>query len=545
MELKINPDKLDKLTPEEKREVDQLLFAEETRQMELDLYKFFKVAWKILEPKTDLQDSWHYRYICEWLMLVANGQFKERYPEADGLIINVPPRSLKSTIISIIFPVWCWINDPSKRFIVASYALSLSTDFSVKRRALITSKWFQQRWGRKFQLREDQNEKAKFFNDATGQMVAAGVKGTLTGVGGNILVLDDPLNPEQAASDSDRATANRWTDDTFLTRKDDPSKDVAVLVMQRLHEDDVTGMLLAKKNKWVHLCIPLEAEQDTDIVFPISNKAFVRPKGNVLTPKRNTPIVVEGLKLSPRKFAGQFQQRPAPKEGNIIKRSWIRYWGDPNDANSPSLPSDFKRGLLSFDCTFKGKSDNDYVSGLAVGVRGADRFLIDRTYRQMSFTQTLQAITEMRKKHPWCKEILVEDKANGPAIIDTLRSKVPGLIAVNPKGDKKERLEIASYTVESGNWYFPHPSICPWVEEFIENLVTFPNAKHDDDCDAFSQVEMRLGKGGGGAAFLAYYDKLLMGEQPDPDPTDDMPLAIPEGKTHFTVEEAKRYGLVK
>lgn len=505
-----------RLTEQEKQELDHLLWLDDMEQMQLSLYKFFQGAWAVLEPKTPLQDSWHYQYICEWLQMVASGEFKRRHPKCDGLIINVPPRSLKSTIVSVVFPCWCWVNDPSKRFIGASYALGLSEGLNVKRRDLIRSKWYQTRWGDRFRIKEDMDTKGRVDTDKTGSMFASGIGGVLTGIGGGILILDDPLNPEQAASDAERSRANRWTDETFLSRFDDPSTGVAVVVMQRLHSDDVTGMLQSKTDKWLTIKIPMECETDTEIVFPISGRKFVRKAGDVLTPDRNTAIVVEGLKLSPRKWAGQMQQRPAPKEGNIIKRSWVRYWGDPNDATSPALPSEFKRGLLSWDCTFKGKSDNDYVSGLCVGVRGADRFLIDRTYRQMSFTQTLAAIQAMKDKHSWAKEILVEDKANGPAIIDTLRSKVTGLIAINPKGDKRERLEAASYVVESGNWYFPHPSVCPWVEEFIENLVTFPAGKHDDDCDAFSQVETRLGKGGGATAFLEYYARILSKPEPEP-----------------------------
>ena len=498
------------LSPKEQKEYLQLLHLQEREELEESFYKFFMASWSTLEPRTKLVPSWHYEYVCEWLQMVESGEFKRRYPEADGLIINVPPRSLKSTIVSICFPAWCWLRDPSRKVIGASYALGLAIGLNLKRRDLVQSKWYQDRWSHIFKLREDQNTKDKFYTDKTGQMVAAGIGGVLTGIGGSILILDDPLNPEQAASDAERGRANRWTDETFLSRMDDPSTDVAVVVMQRLHEDDVTGYLQAKgNNKWVSLRIPMEAEDDEEIVFPLSGRRKLRKQGDVLTPSRNTSIVVSGIKLSPRKWAGQCQQRPAPKEGNIIKRSWIRYYNDPNDATSPYLPTEFKRGILSWDCTFKGGKDSDYVSGLCVGIKGADRYLVDRTYRQMSFTQTLTAITEMRAKHPWAKEVLVEEKANGAAVIDTLRSKITGIIAINPKGDKKERLEIASYVVESGNWYFPHPSICPWVDEFIDNLVTFPNAKHDDDADAFSQIESRMGKAGGVTAFLEYYNRIL------------------------------------
>ncbi len=507
---------LSKLTEDEKLELDHLLEQERIADLARDLYQFFLEAWKILEPITPLQPSWHYKYICEWLVLVGTGKFRKLFPHAEGLIVNVPPRSAKSTLISIIFPVWCWINNPTHRFICASYALKLAIDHSIKRRALILSSWYQQRWGKKFSLREDQNTKEEFFNDKTGQMICASVGSNLMGKGGNILILDDPLDPEQAASDAERNAANKWFEGTFWSRANDHSKDVFIIVMQRLHEDDVTGNQLLKnkdcapgQENWIHVKIPLAAEDDTEIVYPVSKDKFIRPKGDILNPERNTPIVVTALKKKPKVFAGQFQQRPAPAEGNIIKRTWIKYWGDPHNPESPMLPGKFDRGLQSWDCSFKGNAKSDYVSGLVVGTKGPNRFLVDRKYKQMSFPETVKAILMTTGKYPWAREICIEDKANGPAIIDSLKQQMTGVIAINPRGDKKERLENASLSLESGNWYFPHPSKAPWVEEFIENLVTFPNARHDDDCDAWSQAENRIGQKGGPAAFLEAYDRML------------------------------------
>jgi len=204
------------------------------------------------------------------------------------------------------------------------------------------------------------------------------------------------------------------------------------------------------------------------------------------------------------------------------------------------LPEKFDRELQSWDCTFKNNADSDYVSGLVAGIKGADRFLLHRVYRQMSFTQTLNAILETKNTFSNTREILIEDKANGPAVIDALRQKIAGIIPVNPQGDKKERLEIASYAVESGNWYLPHPSRCPWVAEFIENLVTFPNAKHDDDADAFSQLENRVGKRGSIAAFLAAYEKMTGTAKKEPIPFEQTTDPV-SGQTRIPQLERKSF----
>ncbi|MCU1303643.1 MAG: putative phage-related terminase [Candidatus Sulfotelmatobacter sp.] len=208
-------------------------------------------------------------------------------------------------------------------------------------------------------------------------MIAASVGSNITGKHGQILILDDPLNPEQAASNAERKQANTWFYDTFLSRRILPNG-LIIVVMQRLHEDDVTGMLLLENHKgealsWIHLKIPLECEENTELIYPVSKKEFVRKKGDILQKKRSTPSVVRNLKKKPKLFAGQFQQRPAPAEGNIIKRSWIRYWGDPSEASSPALPTEFDRVLQSWDCSFKGTNISDYVSGLVVGVKRKKR----------------------------------------------------------------------------------------------------------------------------------------------------------------------------
>src|SRR5271166_5830033 len=229
-------------------------------QAEEDLSVFFREAWKVLEPGRELIWSWHYDLICEYLALIREGQFKRQFNSALGLIINVPPRTAKSTLITICFPVWCWLKYPERRFLCASYSGDLAVEHSVKRRDLILSAWFQQHFGDRFAMKSDANLKTAFDNNRTGQMIATSVGGTATGKGGDVLIIDDPVDPEQAASDVERAKANTWIDTTVRTRRNNPASDVMILVMQRLHEADPTGYVMNQHpGKWVHVKVPLES----------------------------------------------------------------------------------------------------------------------------------------------------------------------------------------------------------------------------------------------------------------------------------------------
>ena len=202
-----------------------------------DLPSFAKQAWHVLQPGRQLVWSWHYDYLCEYLVLVKQRRLRR-------LIINVPPRTLKSTLITIIFPVWTWLTEPEHNFLMASYTLDLSSEHSLSRRALLQSQWFQGLWGDRFQLSGDCNRVEQFRNDRGGQMIATSVGGTVMGRGCDTAIVDDPVSPAQALSDAERTRANNWINSTLRTRLNDPATGAIILVMQRLHQLDPTGFLL-------------------------------------------------------------------------------------------------------------------------------------------------------------------------------------------------------------------------------------------------------------------------------------------------------------
>jgi hypothetical protein len=235
-------------------------------RMASDLASFAKRAWTVLHPNRPLIWSWHYDLLCEVLTLVKRRKLLR-------LIVNVPPRTLKSTLITILFPVWVWTTEPGHDFMTASYSLDLSTEHSATRRMLLQSPWFRRRWGDRLQLTGDRNQVGQFMNDKRGQMIATNIGATAMGRGGDTAIVDDPLSVEQALSDGERTRANNWIDGTLRNRLNGPGTGAIIMVMQRLHQLDPTGYLLEQEpGVWTHIRIPLEAEEDEIWNFPLSGR---------------------------------------------------------------------------------------------------------------------------------------------------------------------------------------------------------------------------------------------------------------------------------
>ena len=473
------------------------LRAEKAR---LSFRQFAIQAWPILEPGTPFVDAIHVDAICSHLQAVTDG----RIP---NLIINVPPRHAKSLLTAVFWPAWVWIDHPESRWLFSSYREDLATRDSVKCRRLIESPWYQQRWGDRYQMVEDQNQKHRFENNRTGYRVVVPMSGG-TGEGGDYVVVDDPHSVEQAESDTARIAAIDWWNGTMSTRLNDHSNGHKIVIQQRLHELDLTGDLLMRGG-YEHLCLPAEFEPDRRCRTSIWTDPRTTP-GELLCPRRFDKAALEGLKatLGSRRYAGQFQQQPAPAEGAMLKRHWWNYW-QPRGANLPpvpvklpngttevrkpvDLPDQFQQEIQSWDMSFKGTNDADFVVGQVHAARGADRFLLYQVRGRMDFPQTLLAVRQLSALHLKALLKLVEDTANGPAVIQSLQHEIGGLIPVKPDGGKVSRATAASPLLESGNWYLPHPKLFPWVDEFINECAAFPGGAHDDQVDAWSQGAKHL-----------------------------------------------------
>ena len=457
---------------------DELL----TRQAARSLRAFVEQAWPVLEPTTPFLPNWHIDLVCEHLEAITAG-------ETTRLLINLPPRHMKSLLVSVFWPVWEWIASPSRRWICVSYSDALSLKLSLDRRTLVQSEWYQARWGHTVQLSSDQNVKGEFRNTRQGVMVATSVGGSATGKGGDRIIVDDLHNPQQADSDAQREAALRFFRETLSTRLDTPKTGAVVVVMQRLHEADLSARCLELGYR--HLCLPVEADVATDIVFPVSGRVVTRAPGHLLWPAREGPteLALQRRQLGSTAFDTQYQQRPAPAGGRLFKRAWFKFYDE--------LP----RGstwLASWDMSFKGGPSNDYVVGLQAAREGADVYLVDRVKGQWDFTETRRQVVRLHGRYPETQTTLIEEAANGPAIINVLTGQIAGIIPVRPDGGKYARAQAALPIVEAGNVWLPHPQphgrALPeraWVNDFLHQLCVFPTGAHDDDVDAFSQLIAR------------------------------------------------------
>ena len=468
------------LPPLERASALRLLLADHLGE---DFAAFVKKAWRVLQPQRPLIWSWHYDYLCEILTLVKRRQLLR-------VIINIPPRTLKSTLVTILFPAWVWITEPEHNFLTASYSLDLSSEHSVVRRSLLQSAWYQRLFGDRFQLAGDRNQVSQYANNRRGQMVASSVGATVMGRGCDTAILDDPVSADQALSDTERSSTNNWIDGTLRSRLNDPPTGAIVLVMQRLHQLDPTGFVLEHEPElWTPVRFPLEAEEDETWTFPISGRVVYRKKGEILMPERFPPETVEQLRSRRLVYCGQYQQRPAALEGNLVKRSEARYYGgiDPRTGLADGkLPETFDRKIISVDCSFKDTASSDFVAIGVIGVLGRKRYLLNVVNQRLDAAATEAEIRRQREVHRPVNAVLVENKANGPAIIQRLKVNLPGVVEIDPQGGKIARMFAAAPEWQAGDWYVLRNAA--WTEPFIEQITMFPAARNDDMCDMMSQA---------------------------------------------------------
>jgi predicted phage terminase large subunit-like protein len=494
--------------------VDQEEFAARAEQCRRRLPVFVREAWPLVEPRPFV-DGWHIGAICEHLEAVSAGEIRR-------LIINVPPRSTKSLTVAVFWPAWEWLSSGEARWLFASYSDRLATKHSVQCRRLVQTRglrtagadvpWIRrvgyrgllELLGEDWELTGDQNLKTVFENTAAGYRIATSVGGTATGDGGDRLVIDDPLKAEDARSALVREGANDWFDETWSTRLNDPVRSAHVLIMQRLHERDLTGHLL-EKGGFEHLCLPAEFEPSHPFVWPDDPRV---EEGALLDPVRLPATRLAELKrdLGSYGYAGQMQQRPAPADGGTFKRHWWRRW------TVAALPPVWERVIASWDMRFSDSqaASTSYVVGQVWGCWAADRYLLGQIRDRLSFTETLRAVQALAAWRPDADAKLVERKANGAAVIDTLRSKVGGLIPIEPEGGKDVRAAAVEPYVEAGNVYLPDSEFIPCppdyaptsVQDFIEEHAAFPNGSHDDQVDATSQAINWLRHSGSGGMVM-------------------------------------------
>ncbi len=446
---------------------DRALLRQALRQ---DLPSFIHRSFQLVSPGTPFRHNWHLDAIAWHLRQCFERRIRR-------LIITMPPRNLKSICASVAFPAWALGQDPTLRFVTASYSQELAAKHARDCRAVLQSPCYRQAFPRT-RLDLAKNTELEFETTARGGRLSTSVGGTLTGRGGDFIIIDDPMKPAEAMSEAKRATVHEWYDCTLYSRLDDRTRGVIVLVMQRLHLDDLVGHVLGHED-WVHLDLPAiaEAPQRVRIADHLWHQRAI---GEVLHPAREPLAELERLRatLGSHAFEAQYQQQPVPADGGLVKWRWFRTYGRAPDRQ----PGD--QVIQSWDTANKAGERNDYSVCTTWLLRDEAFYLLDLHRERLEFPALKRRVAALRQQHA-ADAVLIEDRGSGTQLIQALLEDGLHAIAVAPEADKATRLYTQSLHIEAGRVLLPAEA--PWLDEFRTELLRFPQGRHDDQVDSLSQ----------------------------------------------------------
>lgn len=502
-------------------DIDGQLLNISKAECEESLAEFIQQAWHVVEPGQEYIHNWHVDLICEHLEAVTDGEILPDGTPYNRILINVPPGMMKSLILNVFWPAWEWgpRNMPHLRYICAAHQQNLSIRDSTKMRRLIVSDWYQKRWGDRVELTKDQNMKTKFENTATGfrEAVAAG---SITGARGDRVLIDDPHSVEGASSDQMRASTIEWFLEAVPTRLNNPKTSAIIVIMQRLHEEDISGVILDKNLGYDHIMLPMSFDPSRAGPTMLGIEDPRSEEGELLFPARFPKAVVErdSAAMGPYATAGQFQQSPEPRGGGIIKREWWQLW---DKVEYP--PFDYV--VASLDTAYTTKQENDFsaltVWGVFTGSTVATvprkhlpdgswpnpEEAMEREYARRNPAVFLMSAWQERlplhelvvKIASSCRrmgvdKLIIEDKAAGHSVAQEIRRLYGhedwAVQLINPGAvDKMARLYSVQHLFAEGMIWSPDR---PWSDLVINQCATFPRAKHDDLADTVSMALRHL-----------------------------------------------------
>lgn len=461
---------------------------------EASLSHFIQQGWSNIDPSI-YKHNWHIDVICEHLEAVSSGEIR-------NLLINIPPRCMKSITCSVAWPVWDWIRNPQRRFLNASYAQSLSVRDTLKARRLIDSIWFQQRWGDNFTLTSDQNTKQRYDNDKGGYRIATSVDGTATGEGGDIVTIDDPHSAKGAASAVQRQSVLDWFDGTMSTRLNDPDTGAFVTIMQRLHVKDLAGHIISQGDV-VHLCLPMEYEPK----HIYHCKHDIRTEsGELLFPSHHTVDSVAKIKtkLGSKKAAGQLAQRPTQDDGDYFKRSWFK------------LKADFPRGAIAH-CRYwdlagtkpnPANKDPDWTVGALMHKYGGQYFITGINRFRDTPLGNRNRIKSQADSDGRGTPIHIQHDVGQSAkdqVDSYARDVLVGFAFRAHQKGQRSKMQMAdpfAAAAEAGNVFIIQRTHDGFgltdieIETLLDEMETFPNGTHDDQVDAVTGAFDRLNNAG-------------------------------------------------
>lgn len=465
--------------------------VERTRARCVSLAGFVKEAWPALEPNTPLVWNWHLDAMCAHLEAITDGRINR-------LLLNVPPGSSKSMIVSVLWPAWEWgpRGLRSMRFLTTSFAEDNVKRDTRKHRDLTLSDWYRALWPEVQLVRTGE---MSFQNSATGTREGTAF-GSLTAKRGDRLIIDDPHSTKSAESETEREATVRQFREGALNRLNDQAKSAIVVVMQRLHENDVAGTIIAMKMGYVHLNLPMEYEPDRHCSTDIGFEDPRHEDGELLDPQRFPRDVVEDLKkgMGSYAYAGQYQQRPAARDGGLFKRSWFKFVS--------AIPAGSRRRVRAWDWAATKKTTTnrpDWSCGVKVSMGGDRTFLVENVDRFQGSPMEVQATTKSRAATDGTQttiRITQDPGQAGKAQIETAIKELAGYSVVSKPatGDKATRATPAAVQAEAGNVYILRTgdeTLDAWIEPFLAELCLFPAGAHDDQVDAFADAinELALG----------------------------------------------------
>jgi predicted phage terminase large subunit-like protein len=439
-----------------------------------DLGLFAREVFAHLHPGGEYSHNWHIDYVASKLMAALRGDIKR-------LIVCMPPRSMKSILGSVALPAWALGRNPSLNIIAVSYAQDLSEKLSSDCRSVMLGAWYQGLFPNT-RLSPARSAVNEFTTSHHGMRMATSTAGVLTGRGADLIIIDDPLKVEDALSDVSRRRVNDWYGNTLVSRLNNKQTGVIILIMQRLHEDDLAGYLMGKES-WEVVSLPAIAEEQEHLTIEsvLGNDQHVRSVGEALDSTREPLATLDAIhrSMGDYHFSSQYQQRPAPMGGGLVKAEWFRL-EDPMQ-----WPVKFSSIVQSWDTANTPHELSDYSVCTTWGIQDDHYYGLHVLRQRMDYPTLKRKVIEQAQR--FCPEtILIEDKSSGISLIQELGATVNGLRRYKPEGNKMFRMSSQTAKIQNG---FVHlPKAASWLADYLHEMVTFPNGKFDDQIDSTSQA---------------------------------------------------------
>ncbi|WP_375459737.1 phage terminase large subunit [uncultured Enterovirga sp.] len=447
-----------------------------TSILRTEFWAFFRASFEFLEPGGSLVQNWHLEVICDALSKCEEGH-------STRLLMALPPRSLKSLITSVIFPVWALGRNQNLQIIAVSYSEPLATTFGRMRRKLIESGLFRDTFPETAAAMVRVTD-TEIETVTGGSIFTTSVGGTLTGRGADMMIIDDPLKAEAAASEKERSFVNRWYRGTAYSRLNHKTESVMIIVAQRTHADDLIGHV-AEHDEWDELVLPAIAPEDLE--FAYGSKTFVWHEGSTLNPAYESleSLAKTSRTLGSVAFQSQYLQDPQPAGGMVVKREWFQVY-DPAAVRQMT----FDEIVMSIDPAISGSAASDYTACTVWGALNNHYYLLHVWRGRLPYPDLLRQIQSLADVHA-PTIILIEAAGGGQQIVQSLSAETAlPVVPVKPEGDKESRLIGVSALIEGGRVLVPPDA--PWLADYLAELCSFPNAKFDDQVDSTSQALDRL-----------------------------------------------------